>query len=91
MAIPRVSGDRTRLTDRLAFFFLPITPRGDGRRCAAPRSLTGVSVLELRRRLFERLDRLGLAFLGQLVAVDDQRQALLVAEDNSSLRRQVVA
>ncbi len=48
------------------------------------------SALQLGHRLFEGLDRLVLAFLGQLVPVNFQRQALLVAADNSSLLHQVV-
>ena len=48
------------------------------------------SVLQLRKYILNGLDRLGLAFLGQLVPVNFQRQALLVAADNSSLLRQVV-
>ncbi len=46
------------------------------------------SAFQLGHRLFEGLDRLGFAFLGQLVPVDFQHQAILCLADNSSRLRQ---
>ena len=47
------------------------------------------SALQLGHRLFEGFDRLGPAFLRQLVPVDDQCQAVLVAADDAPLVREI--